>query len=351
MSPTQSDVAQAALDVYETFYEKGMTDGLPIIPPAPDLVARMVEKCGRDPGEVVGIVAPKNSPATVAKIAANAVMAGCRPEYLPVVIAGVEAITAPEFNLNAIACSTAGSAFLMVVSGPIAEKIDLNAGVNVLGEGFRANATIGRALRLVVINLGGVYPGKLDRSTMGQGSKFTCCVAENERQSPWPPYRLDQGYSAHESTVTVLAAYPLSMVLDCVNFSALGVMGSFANAIAQRGHTQHYDFGELFLLMCPEHAQAVARDGWSKEDARMFIFDKARLPVRVAREGGLLSNQQNWPKWINYNDPESTIPPVRKPDEIHIVVTGGPGNISMYAPGFGTYGGRGSFAITRPIRA
>src|SRR5262249_19567600 len=155
------------VDVYEDFYAKGMTDGLPVIPPTRELVAQMVEAAHRDPNEVIGIVPPKKSAATVAKIAASAVMAGCRPEYLPVVIAGVEAMIAPELNLAHVACSTAGAALLTIVSGPIADKIELNCGVNVFGEGFRANATIGRALRLVLINLGGVYPGKLDRATQG----------------------------------------------------------------------------------------------------------------------------------------------------------------------------------------
>jgi hypothetical protein len=350
MAGIPREMAKAIMDVYEDFYAKGMTDGLPVIPPTRELVAQMVEATHRDPNEVIGIVPPKKSTATVAKIAASAVMAGCRPEYLPVVIAGVEAMIAPELNLTHVACSTAGAALLTIVSGPIADKIELNCGVNVFGEGFRANATIGRALRLVLINLGGVYPGKLDRATQGQGQKFTCCIGENERENPWNAYRIDRGFSVDVSTVTVAAVYPLSMVIDCVNQTAMGVAGSFANAIAQRGHTQHYDFGELFLFLCPEHAALVARDGWSKDDLRWFIFEKARLSVGVALEGGLLSNRHSWPKWINYADPLDRIPPVRKPEEIHVVVTGGPGNISSYAPGFGTYGGNGSFAVTREVR-
>jgi len=188
------------------FEEKGWGDGLPIIPPTEERVAQMLAAAKRKPDEVIGAVPPRWAQATVEKIAINGVMAGCKPEYMPVLIAAVEAITDPKLNLYALQATTGGPAVMIIINGPIRKKLDINGGANALGEGWRANATIGRFVQLVKRNIGGSYPGTTCKATLGWPGKYSICVGENEEGSPWEPLHVERGFKAEQSTVTAISA-------------------------------------------------------------------------------------------------------------------------------------------------
>src|SRR5262245_32903341 len=198
----------AGTDLIEWYYERGFSDGLPLVPPTPDKIAAALTALGGEPGQLVARVPPRWGSLTREVLAINLVMAGCRPEYAPVVEAAMLALTDAPFNLNGVQATTHMASPLLVVNGPARKRIGMNAGCNVFGSGNRANATIGRAIRLVLLNVGGGWPGLLDKSTLGHPGKYTYCIAENEEASPFAPYHVEKGYQAGDSTVFLLAAEP-----------------------------------------------------------------------------------------------------------------------------------------------
>ena len=201
-------------DAIEACYERGWTDGLPVVPPTEDRVAAFLEAAGNQPTDVLGVVETRGRVITAEKAAINAVMAGCLPEYMPVVNAVIRAMTTPEFNWHGSIASTGGSAQLIVVGGPIAEELGVNHGVNLFGPGFRPNATIGRAVRLIIMNVTGGTPGLLDRSTFGFGGKYSFVIAEDEEASPWEPLHVQRGLDPAESAITVYAAHSPTQFID-----------------------------------------------------------------------------------------------------------------------------------------
>src|SRR6185503_6456697 len=217
------------------YQERGWTDGLPIVPPTERRVHEFLKQTARDPREIVGVLPPRQGEATIEKIAANAVMAGCRPEYLPVILAAIEALADPLFNLDSVQATTHPVATLLVVNGPIARAIGLQAGYNAFGQGFRANVTIGRAVRLVLMNVGGGLPGRGDRATQGTPAKIAYCVAENENESPWEPLHVEAGLPADTSTVTVFGCEGPHNIQDDYSNTALGVLLTVAGAMGQAG--------------------------------------------------------------------------------------------------------------------
>ena len=268
------DVTGTLDDAIELCYRKGWTDGLPVIPPTEDRVLEFLDFVGRHPSDVIGVEPVRGRVITAEKVAVNAVMAGCLPEYMPVVLAAVECMVPPEFNLHGSSASTSGSAPLLVINGPIRHKLGFNSGFNLFGPGpdRRANATVGRAIRLLLINVLENHPGVLDRSTIGHPGKFTYCIAEDEENSPWEPLHVERGFPAEASTVTVFpclgptqleqrrAGTP-EMVLTAVADSMLGF---------SHGH------GEILLIMPPEYAAFFKEANWSKAMVREFLYKKAR---------------------------------------------------------------------------
>src|SRR5215510_10886474 len=208
--------------VNDWFCREKLSDGLPIVPPTAERVERMLDGIKRDPQEVIGSIPPKWAPATVEKLAINAVMAGCLPEYLPVIIVAVEAVLEDKFNLYGIQSTTHPCAPLLILNGPIARELGVNARYNAFGQGWRPNATIGRAIRLILLNVGGGVPGVLDRATQGQPSKYSYCIAENEAENPWEPLHVERGYAIDESTVTVSGAEGPHNINDHVSTAAPG---------------------------------------------------------------------------------------------------------------------------------
>ena len=264
----------SADDVDEFMFDQGFSDGLPLVPPTPERVLRMLSGTSRDAQDIVAVVPPNMAPATVEKIAINAVMAGCRPEYLPVVIAAVEAVCTDEFNMHGVTATTMGASPVLVINGPIRERIGMNMKLGALGTGNRANATIGRALRLVVRNIGGARPGGVDRSTLSTPMKFTMCFAEWEEGSPWDPLHVERGFQREDSVVTAFAmtSGPVQIVDQesrgpdqIAGTLGLGLEGMFLSKI----HRMPVD---ALLVVCPEHIRTLTSEG---------PYAKARLRERI----------------------------------------------------------------------
>ena len=266
-----ADPVSDAVEVIEHFYREGLTDGLPVVPPTSESVERFMEAAGVGAGEVLGTRASRNWRITADKVAINAVMAGCLPEYAPVVVAAMRGLFEPEFNASALAETAGASAAMVVVNGPIRTSIDLNSGWNLLGPGRRANATIGRALRLVLMNVCREIPGVTDKSTFGHSGRYTMCFGENEEASPWSPYHVEMGFSLESSTVSLI---PVGHPMEAFNqkdHDPESILYVIAHTIAstERCH------GGAIVVVSPEHAAIIAGAGWSKERVKEYIASKA----------------------------------------------------------------------------
>jgi hypothetical protein len=282
--------------------------------------------------EMIGPVPPRMRMASVEKIAVNAVMAGCRPEYFPVVLAAVEAALEDACRLYGIQTATNTTSPLILVNGPAVERLELNAAGNVFGQGCRANATIGRALQLVLRNAGGDRPGETDMATHGQPGKFTFCIAENERESPWQPFHVEHGYRREDSTVTVIGASPGHNVFTYGCETGEEILEHLVGAMTALGHNNViFPTGPL-LVLGPEHAHVLARDGYDKEAIRQHVFRHARIPLsrfgnRTVR--GLKHRRSRW--FAEAGDAEH-IGVADHPSHISIVVAGGAGIHSQFVP-------------------
>jgi len=309
------------------------------VPPTAAAVEECLRWTDRDPREVLGVLPPRQGEATVDRIAANVVMAGCRPEYLPVVLAALEALADPLFNLDSIQATTHPVAPLVVVNGPIARELGINAGYNAFGQGFRANVTIGRAVRLVLMNVGGGLPGTGDRATQGSPAKIAYCVAENEAESPWDPLHVEAGLPADVSTVTAFGCEGPHNIQDHYSNTGLGVLLTVAGAMGQAGSNNLLGRGWPLLSLGPEHAATIARDGYGKRQVREFLFEHARFPL--ARLGGEYQRAQV-ERHRAVDAPDTMLPIVEAPEDIGIIVAGGAGKHSCWQPTFGN--------ATRPTR-
>ena len=300
-------------EVNALFEARGWTDGLPITPPTLARVEAMCASTTRASSEMLGEVEPLRGEATVEKIAANAVMAGCRPEYFVVVLAAVEAILEPAFNMRGVQTTDENVAPLLIVSGPLAARLGINAGFGALGPGWRANAAIGRAVRLVMLNLGGGWPGAVSLAGLGQPGRYTLCLAERE-DSPWPPLHVELGYRPEQSTVTVLRAETAINVTGGLAELA-SVMGSAASAF-----TMLYE-GRVAVIVAPFVARRLAAEGWSKDDVRRWLHAQARVPVAAWQQWWLRATARSWPAWVT--ETAGTVPVVKEPGDITVVVAGG----------------------------
>jgi hypothetical protein len=269
-------------DDIEATFDRGWTDGLPVVPPTMPRVLCMLDGTSRAPGEVVAVVPPDLAPVTVEKVAINAVMAGCRPEYLPVVLATVEAACSDAFNMHGVLCTTYFSGPVIVVNGPIAARLGMNSGLNCFGQGNRANATIGRALQLVVRNVGGGLPGGIDRATFGSPGKHTFCFAEDEDGSPWEPLSVERGFARGASTVSLFAGHGPSAIIDQMSRTPESLARSFAAKLRAVGHPKLVLGMNAMLVVSPEHARVFAGAGWTKARLRaeldaLLLIDGAEL--------------------------------------------------------------------------
>ncbi|HEY3068386.1 MAG TPA: hypothetical protein VGL09_21555 [Methylomirabilota bacterium] len=319
-------------EVDALYQERGWTDGLPIVPPTEPAVRACLQFTERDPREVIGVLPPRQGEATVERIAINAVMAGCRPEYFPVILAGIEALADPLFNLDSVQATTHPVAPLLVVNGPIAREIGLNAGYNAFGQGTRANVTIGRAVRLVLMNVGGGLPGTGDRATQGSPAKLAYCVAENEAENPWEPLHVEAGFAPDVSVVTAFGCEAPHNIQDHYSNTGVGVLRTVAGAMGQAGSNNLLGAGWPLLSLGPEHAATIARDGFGKRQVKDFLFEHARFPF--ARLGTEYQRYQVERRHA-VDAPDTMLPIVRAADDISVIVVGGAGKHSSWQPTFG----------------
>lgn len=259
-------------DEWEQMFRRGWSDGLPVVPPTPERVMRMLSGTTRHPQDVVAIVPPDLVECTVEKIAINAVMAGCLPEYLPVIIAAVEAACTAEFNAHGLLATTYFAGPVLIVNGPIAARIGMNSGVNVLGQGNRANATIGRALQLIIRNVGGGLPGGVDRATLGNPGKVGFAFAESEATSPWTSLATERGIPLGRSAVTLFAGEGPRAIVDQKSRTADSLARSFAACLASVGHPKLVVGFDAVVVVSPEHARTFAAEGWDKDRLRTEIM-------------------------------------------------------------------------------
>ena len=328
--------------------ELGWTDGLPVIPPTEALVDAMLRGSTRAPNEVLGRMEPLKGTVTVEKVAANAVMAGCRPEYFPVVLASVRAVLQPDFHVGSTACTTGGAAPLIIVNGPIAGRLGISGGTACFGGNIKANATIGRALRLVMRNLGGAKPDGMEKSTQAWPGKIACCFAENEARSPWEPLHVERGHPADASTVTVVAVRGIYSLTEGRQTSGEGVLETLVASMRYVGspiyHQMHINSLPVIVALCPEHAEEIARAGFDRRAVRTYIHEHARMPVRVLRDRAYYAPNA-WTGLVDESDPDAMVPIVTSPDRIILVVAGGDGRHSSWMPAWGVC--RGATEVIR----
>jgi hypothetical protein len=326
-------------EAVETYFDRGWTDGLPVVPATAEGVREFLAAAGCAAEDVLLRETTRRRTITAEKIAINAVLAGCRPEYMPVLLAALEAMADPAFTLHGAITSTGGSATLVVVNGPIRQRLGLNAAGNVFGPGWRANATIGRAIRLITLNCLGASPGLLDRSTQGHPGKYSYCIAELEEENPWEPLHVTRGLPREVSAVTVFAAEGPHNVLSHYGETAESVVVAIADTMAALGS---FSPGESFVVLAPEHVQILARDGWTKSSLREALYARARRTVADLKRGGKTAGA------VEPGDETRWMHRGRGPEDIHLVVAGGgAGGHSSFIPSWSR--DRNSLSITRPI--
>ena len=285
-----------AEDPVEAAFARGWTDGLPVIPPTEERVARMLEGTDLPPDRVVCTVPPELAECTVEKVAINAVMAGCRPEYLPVVLAAVEAAAGSGFNIHGVSATTYFTGPVLVVNGPVRKRIGMNSGINVLGQGNRANLTIGRALNLVVRNVGGARPGGVDQATFGSPGKLSFCFPEDEEGSPWDSLAVERGFSPGESTVTLFAGHGPIEIMDQKSRTPESLAATFALQLRMVGHPKLAGMTEAIVVVSPEHVRLFREAGWTKARLREEIGSLLTFPTSemVAGAGGVAEGLPGW---------------------------------------------------------
>ena len=326
-------------EAIEFCFQQGWTDGLPVIPPTEAGVRAMLDAGGLEPGHEVAFI--RQVSVTAEKIAANAVMAGCKPEYFPVVVAAVEAVGDPRWSYHGPSTSTGGAAVLMIVNGPIARELEINCGDNLFGPGWRANMTIGRALRLVMRNVLGSIPGALDRGTLGHPGKISYVIAENEEESPWTPLHVERGFAPTQSTVTVMAAESPHQFYNQLSPSAEGVLTTLADSMRISGNVMGQP--NYALVIAGEHMRTIAQDGWQKSDIRKFVFEHTQNSYEHLKRTHRMAGA------IAPGDDTRMRPLVASPDDLLVMAAGGrAGSFSAFIPGWG--GRRSSEAVTKEIR-
>ena len=327
------DVAAFSLEAQR----RGWSDGLPLIPPTEQRVEAMLAGVSRDPLSVVGVLAPRQGEATVHAIAVNAVMAGCRPAQLPIVVAAIAGLADPAFNLPGVNATTHPCGVFVLVSGPAARAAGVHGGAGCFGPAYPANVAIGRAVRLVLLNVAGATPGSGDRATQGTPAKLAFCATEREDASPWPPFHTTRGLRAGDSAVTVFAAEAPHNIQDHASNTADGVLRTVAGAMGQAGSNNLWLGGEPLLAFGPEHAATVAAEGWTREQVQAYLHAEARYPSdRLSPEFRELVSLRR-----QAIDAEQPLPIADAPESIHIIVAGGPGKHSSWLPTFGD--------MTRPV--
>jgi hypothetical protein len=321
----------------EFYFKQGWTDGLPIVPPTPDLIKKFIGHSGYTSDQIIGEEPVKGRTVTIEKAAINSVMAGCIPEYFPIIIAATKAILESEFCLHGVTASTMGAGVLSIIDGPIVDKLSINSEVSTFGPGHRANATIGRAIRLIIINATGSKSGELDKATLGHPGKYTWCIAENTKGSPWVSLGKEKGFGELKSSITVFAGLSSIQVSNHHSNTPEGILRSFRDALWATGPNQ----GEILIVICPEHAKIISDSGWSKNDVKEFLHKMTARPDHEWGAGSL-------PPLGNVPSGDTISSATLSPDSYNIIVAGGSaGAFSTVIPMW--VAGIGSKSVTKEI--
>jgi len=314
----------------EAYYDAGYTDGLPVVPPSDASIEAMLAAAGLRGDEVIGEIAGRNTVVVADKVAINAVMAGCRPEYLPVVVAAVRGLCHPDFAYHGPASSTGGSAMVLVVNGPVARRLGINGGNNAFGQGHRPNATIGRAVRLVMMNAMNTRPGLLDRATLGTPGKYSFCFAEHEDDHPWEPLHVACGLRPQDSAVTVYASNSLYQVYNQLAAEPEPLLLCFADALGNLGSPNVKGFNQSLLVLAGEHAEILRTAKWTRRQVQEFLLEHARRRVADLKRAGRL------PGPVEAADETTWRYLFERPEDILIACAGGrAGSWSACLPGWG----------------
>lgn len=331
-------------DIMEACFERGWSDGLPLVPPTPLRVTRMLSSTDRSADEIVGSVPPDNRPCTIEKIAINAVMAGCKPDYLQVVIAALRAALKDEFCMHGLLCTTYFSTPVMIVNGPITKQIGMNSGVNALGQGNRANATIGRALQLIVRNVGGGIPGGIDRATLGNPGKYTFCFCEDESDAEWPSLSMDRGYTREDSVVNLFAGSGVQPFVDQQSRQPESLVKNLANSLRSVANTRSFGMADAIIVISPEHRRVLREGGWTKPNLKQALYDELKTPGAdiIRGKDGIAEGMPEKFKDIMLNK--------FRDDGLHIVGAGGKaGMFSAIISGWLASGEKGSQMVSQQI--
>lgn len=327
--------------VDDFLYQRGQTDGLPVVPPTEDRVNAMINAAGLNSDHLVAKVGPSQGAATVEKLAINAVLAGCRPEHMAVVIAAVEAMTKPEFNLDSVQTTTNPCTVALVLNGPIRQALDINFGRGCLGPGHRSNAVLGRAIRFILLNIGGGVPGDMDKATHGFPGKYTLCFGEDEASSPWEPLHVERGFAEKQSTVTVMSVNTTLNIITSSFVKISDMLASMANALSLMGtNNATLGAGEPMMLLSPGHANLANQAGMSKSDVKAHLYEECGFPASLLPDDMVRRDR------INRVIRNGLVRPVAHPDDIVISVAGGSEPYhATFMPTFGD-----SLAVTQEIR-
>ena len=328
--------------LYELFDARGLGDGLPVVPPTPERVDAMLAVADGDPDEVLCTLQPRAGIVTRRVVAINAVLAGCPPSTFPVVLTALRALAMPQVNLRGVNATTHLVAPLVVVHGDIARSAGFHSGVGAFGPGNRANATVGRAVRLALLHVGGAHPGSGDAATHGQPAKYTFCAAENLDESPWESYPRSRGVDA-PSAVTVHCGEGPHNVHDAeASGDPALILDKIASAMTSLGQNNApISQGEYFIVLGPEHAHSIARTGMTRRDVQSYLFDRARMPARVFRHH---FQELAWTQWMKTVDDDHLLPMTGDADNIRVLVAGGPGKHSLVVPSWGM-----TASVTLPV--
>jgi hypothetical protein len=338
---SQRHQAKDVDDAIEMCFARGWSDGLPVVPPTEDKVRAMLRGARLEPSHQVGVVAHRAVAITAEKVAINAVMAGCLPEYMPVVVAAVEAIADPAWSYHGPGTSTGGAGVLMIVNGPIARTLDINAGDNLFGPGWRSNLTIGRAVRLVMRNVCGSRPGLLDRGTLGHPGKLSYVIAENETESPWTPLHVERGFRAEQSTVTVVASDAPNQFYNQLSNTAEGVLTTLADNMRISGQVMGQS--TYVVVLAGEHMQTIASEGWDKKRIRQFLFDNTHNSYAHLKRTGRMTGH------TAAGDDHNMRPHTDLDNILVVAARGRAGAFSCFIPGWGS--AKSSQAVTKEIRS
>jgi len=337
------------VDPYEYCMQADFGDPLPVVPPTVERVERLLRATMLEPDEIIGHIPPNYGPATVEKIAANAVMAGCPPEMMRVLVALVRAACDERFNLHGVQATTHFAAPLVIVNGPVRRELSFACSSNVFSNTARANSTLGRALQLILCNLGGARPGEIDMSTLGNPGKFSYCIAENEEENPWEPLHVESGFKSSQSTVSLFAAESPRGVSEHNARAGKLILKAISRTLATVWSYRMCVGQEAVVVLCPEHVRTLQRDGFTKQAVREFLFDHTGVPVREYADGAGEGTQFVKMYEEILIDGEPCFRKFQKPEAIKIVIAGGTaGKFSAVIGGWAT-GPRGSQMVTYPI--